>query len=155
MSRKLKWASVTLAALFILIQFVRPAKTNPLIDETRAMQAHVQVTPEVAQILERACQDCHSNQTEWPWYSNVAPVSWLVIDHVNHGRRHLNFSDWAKYDQQRADELLENICEWVQDDQMPLKSYTLIHRDAKLSPPEREALCRWANAERQRLAANR
>jgi len=155
MKRKLKWSGIILALLFALMQFARPARTNPVIDEARAIQAHVQVSPEVAQIFARACQGCHSNNTQWPWYSHIAPVSWFVTDHVNHGRRHLNFSNWARYDQRRADELLKNICEWTQKGLMPLGSYTLIHHDANLSLQDKEALCNWATAERQRLASTR
>src|SRR5215217_7072163 len=93
----LKWTAITLAALFAALQFVRPARTNPPAEEARAIGAHLNVTPEVAGILDRSCNDCHSNLTRWPWYSNVAPVSWFVIDHVNVGRKEMNFSEWAQY----------------------------------------------------------
>ena len=83
-----------IAALLLTIQFIRPAKTNPPIVRERTLEAAVAVPPEVEAILARSCNDCHSNGTEWPWYSNVAPVSFFVINHVNEGRRHLNFSEW-------------------------------------------------------------
>ena len=82
----------------VAIQFVRPARTNPSpIRRARSPRSY-RITPAAAAVLERSCRDCHSNDTRWPWYSNVAPVSWWVIDHVDHGRSHLNFSDWSRYD---------------------------------------------------------
>src|SRR6266849_5164385 len=87
MIRKImKWLSLTAAVLFVAAQFIGPRKTNPPVNQTRTMQAHVQMTPQVAAIFDRACQDCHSHETRWPWYSQIAPVSWFVIDQVNHGR---------------------------------------------------------------------
>jgi hypothetical protein len=113
------------------------------------------MTPEVAGLLERSCDDCHSNRTDWPWYSRVAPASWFVVDHVNHGRQHLNFSDWARYDDHEAGEMLEQICIEAKKGAMPLDSYTLLHGDAKLSPADIKTLCDWTNGERQRIASAR
>lgn len=157
MRKMLKRTSLGVAVLFLVVQFVRPAKTNPAIDPARTMQSHVQITPEVGAIFERACRDCHSNQTTWPWYSNVAPVSWFVIDHVNQGRRHLNFDDWRPL--QRSDphqatvNLLNAICEWVQRGAMPLDSYIWLHPNAKLSAADIQTICHWTQAEQQRLAS--
>ena len=81
---------IPLIAAAIGIQFIRPARTNPAIDPTRTLAATTELPHETAVVLERACRDCHSNDTRWPWYSNVAPISWFVIDHVNHGRSHFN-----------------------------------------------------------------
>jgi hypothetical protein len=144
---------IGLAFVFLLMQFSRPARTNPLTDESRALAAHLQVTPEVKAIFARSCDDCHSNRTRWPWYSHVAPVSWTVVDHVRHGRRHLNFSDWARYDAREADYLLGDICKTTKQGFMPLSSYTLMHRAAVLSPADVGTLCAWTQSERQRLAA--
>lgn len=146
---------VALALLFLGSQIVRPAKTNPAVDESRTLQSHAQMSPEVAAVLKRGCGDCHSNETVWPWYSDVAPVSWFVIDHVNHGRRHLNFSDWTRYDRQEADELLGDIAKTVRAGAMPLTSYTLLHPEARLTQSERNVIIDWAQAERTRLANGR
>jgi hypothetical protein len=137
-----------IVALLLTIQFIRPAKTNPPIVRQRTLEAAVAVPPEVEAILARSCDDCHSNRTAWPWYSNVAPVSFFVINHVNEGRRELNFSEWlppgasdpAAYTFQR----LHNVCKSVQSASMPLKSYTLIHRQAILSQQDIEKLCDWS-----------
>jgi hypothetical protein len=144
---------LVLACGFVLVQFSRPARTNPVTDETRALEAHVNVSPEVKAILARACDDCHSNRTHWPWYSHVAPVSWTVADHVRHGRRRMNFSDWARYDAREADYLLGDICKTAKQGIMPLNSYTLIHRNAFLSAADVGALCAWTQTARQQLAA--
>jgi len=97
----LRWAMVAVACLFVIAQFIRPAKTNPSADPSLAIESHVQVDPKVSSILDRSCADCHSNKTRWPWYTNVAPVSWFVIDHVNDGRKELNLSEFGKYDRRR------------------------------------------------------
>lgn len=149
----LKWLAVVVVCLLVGIQFIRPAKSNPPIDDGRTITAIQSVPPEVAAILDRSCQDCHSNKTSWPWYTNVAPASWFTIDHVNEGRRHLNFSDWARLNQGQRSSKLKEICDEVKSGGMPLSSYTLIHRYAKLSSNDVGTLCNWANAERLRTTA--
>jgi hypothetical protein len=148
----LKWTAITLAVIFAALQFIRPARTNPPVDEARVIQAHTHVTPEVATILDRSCNDCHSNQTRWPWYTNVAPVSWFVVNHVNVGRREMNFSNWAQYSRDEQDHLLQKICREVKGGQMPMSSYLRLHSEAKLSTEDIKTLCDWANTESQRLA---
>jgi len=154
MKRILKWTGISLVVLLVVIQAVRPAKTNPAIDESRTIQAHAQVSPQVSAILERACYDCHSNKTIWPWYSQVAPVSWLLVSDVNDGRKDLSFSDWARYDAKRAARKLQELCEQVEKGEMPLKSYLLIHPTAKLSDSDKKILCDWAKQERERVIAS-
>lgn len=149
--RILKWLGIALLCLFIGLQFKRPARTNPAVDPSQTMQAHLQMPSDVTTILNKSCQDCHSHTTRWPWYSNVAPFSWLLVDHVNEGREHLNFSEWGRLDNRRARNKLEEICEEVEIGAMPLDSYTWIHRSAILSQEEIKKLCEWANAERARM----
>lgn len=149
----LKWLVVAVVVVFIGLQFVRPAKTNPAVDQTQTIHARLQVSPQVASILDRSCQDCHSNATRWPWYSNVAPASWFLIDHVNNGRSHMNLSEWGKLDKRQANKKLQEMCEEVSDKVMPIDSYTWIHRGAKLSAEDIKTLCDWTEAERGRLAA--
>jgi hypothetical protein len=95
-------------------------------------------------ILQRSCWDCHSNETRWPWYSRVAPVSWLVAEDVEDGRRHANFSAWDRYDAKDSDEVMEEVIEVMEEAEMPIWQYTLVHGDAKLSTDERERLIAWA-----------
>ena len=91
---RVKMVLLALAAFLVAIQFFQPQRTNPPTVPSRQVWAHVQVPPEAQNVLKRACSDCHSNQTVWPWYSRVAPISWVVVDDVNAGRRHVNFDDW-------------------------------------------------------------
>jgi hypothetical protein len=132
------------AVAFTAVQIVRPARTNTLSNPAELLTAHMNVPDDVAAILDRSCRDCHSNDTRWPWYSHVAPVSWFVIDHVNHGRTHLNISEWGRYDRPRQAELLKNSCELARKRGMPMPSYLLMHRTARLSPADVETLCAWA-----------
>jgi hypothetical protein len=148
----LKWLALVVLVVFIGLQFVRPARTNPAVDPSQTIHARLQVPPQVATILDRSCQDCHSNTTRWPWYSNVAPVSWFVIDHVNHGRTHLNLSEWGTLDKGQSVKKLEEMCEEVQDGVMPLESYTRIHWSAKLAREDTKTLCDWTAAEVARIA---
>ena len=127
------------------IQFVRPARTNPRVDPSRSLAAMVPLTPAAATILDRSCRDCHSNDTRWPWYSNVAPVSWFVIDHVNHGRSHVNYSDWAQYRPDQRRDLLKNMCGFARKGTMPMPSYLRMHAGARLSDTDIAALCDWTD----------
>ena len=149
--RIVKWALILVACLLLIAQFKRPAKTNPVSDPSLAIEAHVQVDPNVGAILNRSCYDCHSNKTRWPWYSNVAPVSWFVIDHVNEGRHDLNFSEWGKYSRQDQKAQLGQLCELITEGWMPLSSYTPLHPSAKLSDEDKKLLCSWASTQRNAM----
>ena len=150
--RVLRWVVIVLVVCLIIAQFFGPAKTNPASDATQAIESRLQVTPPVAAILDRSCIDCHSNKTRWPWYSNVAPVSWFVINHVIEGRQNLNFSEWGRYTQSDVDGLLKQMCREVKAGAMPLSSYTPLHPGSSLSPDDVKTLCDWTTAERARLA---
>ena len=149
--RIVKWALILVACLLLIAQFKRPAKTNPVSDPSLGIEAHVQVDPNVGAILNRSCYDCHSNKTRWPWYSNVAPVSWFVIDHVNEGRHDLNFSEWGKYSRQDQKAQLGQLCELITEGWMPLSSYTPLHPSAKLSDEDKKLLCSWASTQRNAM----
>ena len=133
--------------LAVGIQLIRPARTNPPVDHSQTLEAVVFVPPQIESTLQRACNDCHSDLTRWPWYSNVAPVSWFVIDHVDEGRRHVNFSEWlrrnTKSPAEYTRERFQAMCKQVQTGNMPLTSYLLLHRDAKLSQDDIESICQW------------
>jgi hypothetical protein len=146
MGKMIQWGSAAAIAGAVAMQFARPARTNPVTIPERTLAARVAVSAEAAAVLDRACRDCHSNDTRWPWYSNLAPVSWFVIDHVDHGRRHLNYSDWAQYPKHDAERLLKNICAFARKDTMPLPSYLRMHREARLSDADVVALCDWTDS---------
>ena len=140
--------------LLILIQLIRPSTVNPPIDSKQEIAAHLTVEPAVQSIFDRSCNDCHSNQTVWPWYSHVAPVSWLVASDVNDGRRHVNFSGWGMYPIEKSEKLLEAICKEVQEGDMPPLQYTPLHRASKLTKADQEEICRWTATARRSLVAS-
>jgi len=151
--KTLRGLAIIAVSLFVVAQFFGPAKTNPAVDQAQTLQARTQVSPEVASILDRSCGDCHSNNTRWPWYSNVAPVSWFVINHVDEGRADMNFSEWGQYDARHQAGQLQQICREVKKGAMPLSSYTPLHPGTKLTPEDVKALCDWTNEARTRIAA--
>jgi hypothetical protein len=134
-------------ALVVMIQVYRPARDNPPIDATRTLEAAVPVPPAVEQILARSCNNCHSDQTHWPWYSNLAPISWMIADHVTNGRRHLNFSEWLRPDVDDPAEYTRqkfiSACREWRLGRMPLLSYELLHPGARLSSAQIQAFCDW------------
>ena len=149
----LKWIGISVLVLFLGLQAFSPSKTNPPIDPGRTIQANSQMPPEVLAILERSCSDCHTSNTRWPWYSYIAPVSWLVADDVKEARRRLQLSEWSTYPPKKAAKKLEDMCEEVKDGEMPLKSYLLLHPEARLSDADKQLLCDWAEQERPRVLA--
>lgn len=148
-ARLARWALIVLLVAFIGAQAVRPERTNPPSAPGASLLAHA--TPEVSAILNRACRDCHSNDTRWPWYTNVSPTSWFVANHVNHGREHFNYSQWTSIDEDDQDSLLGGMCNLAERGRMPLPSYLLVHRDAKLSPADVKTLCAWTEKMRDML----
>ncbi len=141
--------AIGLIAAALAIQLVRPARTNPAIDPARTMTSATPVPRDASVVLDRACRDCHSNETRWPWYSNVAPVSWFVIDHVNGGRRHFNYSDWARYDERKKRELLKKTCDLTRKGDMPVGSYLWMHPEARITDRDVAALCDWMHSVEQ------
>ena len=137
--------------LFIVIQVFRINKTiNPVNEQTDFM-AVTQTNPEVATILKNACYDCHSNQPTYPWYTNVAPVSWWIKNHINEGSKHLNFSIWQTYTVKRKDHKLEECVEMIEEGEMPMNSYTWMHPEAKLTDAQKQLLIDWFKAEKAKL----
>ena len=109
------------------------------------------VDSETVQIMERSCQNCHSEKTDWPWYSYVAPVSWLVENDVHKARSHMNLSGWDQYSLEEKQDRLAEMAAAVRSRQMPPPRYTVVHRSAKLSQPELDRIYEWARNERRRL----
>jgi len=151
MKKVLKIIVIILAAAFIGIQFFRTDVANPQINEADTLQTSMQVPSDVDAILTRSCGDCHSYKTVYPWYAHVAPVSWWLSNHISEGRRELNMSVWNTYSPKKKANKLKEICEQVEQGEMPLPSYLWIHRDAVLKEGEAKALCDWVNAERARI----
>jgi hypothetical protein len=143
----LKRAAIVVAAGLVLAQLVRPDRTNPPTDPTRTLAATTHPPANVLAILDRGCRDCHTNDTVWPWYTNVAPISWFIVGHVNEGRHEMNLSNWAGYDKTLRGKRLAQMCDLVQREEMPLSSYLLLHRDSRLSDEDRQAICDWTDAQ--------
>ena len=138
MTKWMKKLGFGLIAVLIVAQFVPVARVNPTERGQPAASAEVQA------ILQRACYDCHSNETQWPWYSQVAPVSFLIARGVREGRRELNFSTWNRYEERRKTRKLKEIAEQVEKGKMPQWYYVSLHPDAKLSATDRELIIKWA-----------
>lgn len=153
-SKIMKWIVVIGLCLFGIVQFIRPARTNPVVDQSLDISAHVPVNSEIAAILDRSCADCHSDRTRWPWYTNVAPVSWFVINHVDEGRRHLNISEWGKYNSRQQGAKLKEMCELSKTGAMPLSSYTPMHANSKLTSEQIQTLCDWTTQQRAALGSH-
>ena len=151
MKKKLKWIFAGLAVVFALLQFTNPPRTNPPVASGHDLLATNPPPPQIAALLHHACYDCHSDETKWPWYSHVAPVSWLVANDVKDGRERMNFSDWPRELPKRAARRLERISEEVDYHDMPPAKYTLMHPEARLTAGQRLQLIHWANQEAARL----
>jgi hypothetical protein len=153
MSRAPRLLALVLGVAFVGVQFMRPERENPEVRFEDSLQALSPMSPEAAAVFDRSCRDCHSNETRWPWYSEVAPVSWFVAGHVDHARRHLNVSEWSRYDRTRAAHKIEEMCEEAREGRMPLPSYLWIHHGARTSSADVEALCAWSAAARAAMGA--
>lgn len=137
-ARIVRYAAGGLLVLLVLAQLVPVARGNP------PVVSEVDAPPEVLTVLRKACYDCHSNETVWPWYSRVAPVSWLVARDVNEGREALNYSTWGSYPAEERAEGRDETWEEVAEGEMPLGVYLLMHPGARLSETDRAALRSWA-----------
>lgn len=138
--RRLRAVVLGFLILRVVIQLVPVTRDNP------PVTGELRAAPEVADHLRRSCYDCHSHETKWPWYSYVAPVSWLVASDVHEGRRHLNFSQWTAYTPQERAKKRAGISDLVQKRDMPLWYYLPMHGDAKLSDEDVQAIAAWADA---------
>lgn len=141
----MKKVLLIILAVVILIQFIRPEK-NDSKSEMNAMSTVMEIPVEVNKIIQTSCADCHSNSTKYPWYSEIAPASWYLAQHVKEGKENLNFSEWSAYNKDQQEHILKDIKEVLNKREMPLKSYLLIHKDAKLTENQYQILYDWANS---------
>ena len=143
MKKTVKRVLLVLLLVFVVIQFFRIDRTNPEVVKNNDLIAMTNPSEEVETILRSACYDCHSNETEYPWYSNVAPVSWWLKHHIDEGREHLNFSEWGTYPEKKRNHKLDECAEEVEEGEMPLPSYTWTHSNAKLSSEQIDLMEDW------------
>ena len=148
MKKIIRIIGIGLLVAFIGIQFIRPNQTNPPLDPKTDFLTLTQPPAEVAQMIRNTCYDCHSHETKYPWYAQVAPVSWILQNHIVEGREHLNFSKWDTPQalgegEEEAGEILEEIVETIQEGEMPLWDYAMMHPEARLSDTQKNQLITW------------
>ncbi|NKI27273.1 heme-binding domain-containing protein [Arenibacter sp. 6A1] len=140
--KKMAWG---LLIVFVLIQFYRPSKNIAESDTMDSFMTETNPSKELKIILKQACFDCHSNNTVYPWYNNIAPISFWLDAHIKDGKKHLNFSEWENYSVKKKDHKMEELEEMIREGAMPLKEYTWTHKEAKLTPDQKQAILDWAD----------
>jgi hypothetical protein len=151
LKKQLKWIIVAAVVAFAALQLTNPAHTNPPVKND--FLAVMNPPANIATMFRSACYDCHSDETRWPWYSRVAPVSWTVAHDVNNGRAELNLSEWPTDDPKRAWKKMGTMSDEIDQKDMPLKKYTLIHKDARLTDDQRNELTQWLEGQIKALKA--
>ena len=147
----MKKIGIALFAILVLIQFIRPERNGNWEKSDNDISMAINVPSNVQQILETSCYDCHSNHTTYPWYTNIQPIGLWMQHHVDEGKEELNFSEFKTYKPKRQKHKLEEIAEQVNEHEMPLNSYTLIHKNAILTPEQNVALVSWAKQEFEKI----
>ncbi len=142
---------IGLLLVVVIIQFVRPERNQFKLTNSNDIGMHYTIPENVQAILKVACYDCHSNYSVYPWYTNIQPVGWWLQHHIDEGKDELNFSEFATYSKKRKAHKMEEVAEMVEEGEMPLKSYTLIHKDAVLSKEDAQLLVNWAKALQQQI----
>ena len=148
----LKKFLLCLLVLLVGTQFIRPARNKSVAVSPNDITAQHLVPTKVQALLHQACYDCHSNNTHYPWYAAVQPVGWWLAWHVNDAKRHLNFSEFATYATKRERKKLGEIADEVETHGMPLKSYTWMHPEARLTPEEIKLIANWAEGLQDEIA---
>ncbi|GAA3613330.1 heme-binding domain-containing protein [Flavivirga amylovorans] len=140
---------ILIALLFtlVLIQFYRPEKNDADYRDVAAFEAETKPSEDVAAILKAQCYDCHSNKTAYPWYAEIAPISFWIGHHIEEGNEHFNVSKWNAYNDKKKDHKLDELIEEVEEGEMPLNSYTWMH--GAITKEEKEALITWAKKARE------
>ncbi|MCG2460819.1 heme-binding domain-containing protein [Flavobacteriaceae bacterium F89] len=139
---------VALLIILIAMQFYRPEKNLAEDGHTAAFLAETNPPQEVRALIKAACYDCHSNHTNYPWYNNIAPLSYWMAAHVADGKEELNYSEWATYSKKKKDHKLEEIGEMLEKGYMPLKEYKWLHEEARLTDVQRDQVMEWAKRAR-------
>ena len=141
-----------LLLVFVIIQFFKPAKNISATASTANITDYYTTSDEVKTLLKDACYDCHSNNTEYPWYSNIQPLSWVLSNHVVKGKKKFNFDDFMNYSQKRKDHKLDELVDEIKEGEMPLKPYSLLHKEARLTDVQKQQIIDWANNVRTQIA---
>ena len=136
---------IVLLVALVVLQFIRPTK-NISGDKTNDITTKYKMSDSVRLVFDKACADCHSNSTKYPWYASVQPLAFWLEDHVKEGKRELNFNEFASYRIAKQNHKLEEVIEQIQEGEMPLKSYTIIHKEAQLTENEKTTLITWCKS---------
>lgn len=142
----IKKVLLTIVLLLLAIQFFRPKKNVSNQISSDAIEKHYVIPEKTGILLKRSCYDCHSNHTAYPWYSNIQPFAWWLQNHVDEGKRELNFDEFNSYTVKKKKHKLDEVAEMMENNEMPLKSYTLVHKNAVLSSEEKDEIIAWAKA---------
>jgi hypothetical protein len=146
MKKFFKTFFLILLILFVVLQFFRSKKNISEAVSVNDITKTYAVPTNVMASLQTSCYDCHSNNTKYPWYSHIQPVAWWLADHIEEGKKEINFNEFAAYSPRRQYRKFKEINDQLEEDEMPLKSYTIIHSDAKLSKDQKIAIYNWTNA---------
>lgn len=138
----------------IVIQFFPADKNQERVDPAQQVHALYTTPEDVQGILKGACMDCHSNTTAYPWYMHIQPLGWWMADHVEEGKGHLNFDEFATYDKKKQAHKMEEVVEMIEKEAMPLKPYPTLHEEARLSEQQRQQLIEWARSVQTEIAAS-
>ena len=145
---------LSLATVFVVIQFIQPAHNRSVQVLPGEFIAAYKPSPQIQSLLQNACYDCHSNNTNYPWYSNIQPVAWIMARHIKNGKAKMNFSDFGSNSNRRQISKLKEISNQIKDDEMPIISYKLIHKTARLSVAEKILLMNWLQVTADSLSSN-
>lgn len=141
----MKKIALLFIGVFIAIQLIRPDKNSTIKNFNTDIATLEEVPYNIQKVLENSCYDCHSNQTKYEWYHDIAPISWIITNHIKNGKEHLNFSEWHAYNNNQKRHIFEEMEEVLIENEMPLKSYLLIHPEARLKSTEKQQLLAWIN----------
>ncbi len=132
-----------LILLIVLIQFIRPNKNSSEQVSKNGIQTEVTVPENIQSILDRSCNDCHSNNTNYDWYHEIVPFSWVVASHVKEGKEHINFDEWITYNKDQKEHIIEELEEVIESREMPLVGYLKFHPEAIISDEDNNKLLDW------------
>ncbi|THV62197.1 heme-binding domain-containing protein [Chryseobacterium candidae] len=150
-SSLIKTGAGFIVLLLIVIQFFDTDKNIATVPSDNAIEKHYQVPDHVLGLLKTSCYDCHSNTTAYPWYNNIQPVKWWLADHVNSGKRHLNFDEFNSYSKEKKLKKLDEVAETIREGEMPLTSYTVVHQNAKLSDTQKSEIEQWVKEVKKQI----
>ena len=151
----MKKIGLTVLILLIGIQFIQPARNENGQALPTDISKTVFIPGNVKSLLQTACNDCHSNNTNYPWYANIQPMGWLLANHIKDGKAELNFDEFGSYSERRQQSKLKSIASQVKDDEMPLTSYKILHKNSRLTKEQKIMIIDWALNEKDSLEQNK